>query len=135
MNFADSCLFPVVSSDIEDRILEFMVQTDRGWECTKCQYSTFNRKGLMNHIESKHVNIGGVSCPHCPKVCPTSCPQGCPPSCPPSCLQSCLQSCLSQKLFKNLSKKLSQKVVAKFVLKVVQKIAKKNLKAVPKIVS
>ena len=25
----------------------------------------------MNHIESKHVNIGGVSCPHCPKVCPT----------------------------------------------------------------
>ncbi len=61
----------MVSSDIEDRILEFMVQTDRGWECRTCQYSTTNRKGLMNHIESKHVNIGGVSCPHCPKVCPT----------------------------------------------------------------
>ena len=64
-------LFLVVSSDIEDRILEFMVQTDRGWECSKCHYSTFNRKGLMNHIESKHVNIGGVSCSHCPRVCPT----------------------------------------------------------------
>ena len=57
--------------DIESQIVSLMVRSDRGWECAECGYSTTNKQGLVNHIESKHVNIGGAQCPHCHKVCPT----------------------------------------------------------------
>jgi len=41
------------------------------WQCQRCDYSTRNKQGMINHIESKHVESGGATCQFCGRVCPT----------------------------------------------------------------
>ena len=56
---------------IETEINSLMEKTATGWSCRRCDYVTKNKQNLVNHIESKHVNIGGAPCEYCDKVCPT----------------------------------------------------------------
>ena len=62
----------VLHAEIENQISQLMIRTDRGWQCGQpgCDYVA-NKWSLRNHIESKHIDIGGIQCDHCSKVCPT----------------------------------------------------------------
>ena len=67
------CIFLVLHLDIESQISHLMIRTNKGWQCgqVECDYESINKFHLRNHIESKHVDIGGIQCNFCPKVCPT----------------------------------------------------------------
>ena len=41
------------------------------WQCQCCDYSTRIKQGMINHIESKHVDSGGATCQLCGRNCPT----------------------------------------------------------------
>ena len=62
----------VLHAEIENQISQLMIRTDRGWQCGQpgCDYVA-NKWSLRNHIESKHIDIGGIQCDRCSKVCPT----------------------------------------------------------------
>ena len=64
----------VVNPDIENQISQLMIKTEGGWQCgqVECDYVSNQKCNLRNHIESKHVDIGGIQCNYCPKVCPTN---------------------------------------------------------------
>ena len=46
---------------------------DRGayWRCADCEYTSKDKRGMFEHIESKHVGSEGYSCQICQKHCPT----------------------------------------------------------------
>ena len=62
----------VLHPEIEIQISQLMFKTAGGWECGQpgCGYVA-NKWSLRNHIESKHISIGGIQCDQCSKVCPT----------------------------------------------------------------
>ena len=48
-----------------------MMRLNDQWICKACDYSTPYKHTLAGHVESKHVDTGGLPCQMCPKVCPT----------------------------------------------------------------
>lgn len=68
INKNNSNLFP----DLDLRIQQLMSRGQDGvWQCHHCEYTTKARQGMVNHIESRHVESNGVACQFCPRVCPT----------------------------------------------------------------
>ena len=58
----------VLHPEIEIQISQLMFKTAGGWECGQpgCGYVA-NKWSLRNHIESKHISIGGIQCDQCSK--------------------------------------------------------------------
>ena len=56
-----------------DRLIQGkMVRTSDGqFSCCECSFTSRSKYCLANHVESKHVNYGGVICHLCEKVLPT----------------------------------------------------------------
>ena len=48
-------------------------QTDQGvlWQCVDCGYQTKFKPVMFEHVESKHIESAGYTCPHCNKFCRT----------------------------------------------------------------
>ena len=63
----------VLDPDIENQISQLMIKTENGWHCGQpgCEYIKSSKVYVRNHIESKHIDIGGVQCDYCSKVCLT----------------------------------------------------------------
>jgi len=60
------------NKDLDLRIQQLMSRSPDGvWQFHRCEYTTKARQGMVNHIESRHVESSGVACHFCPKVCPT----------------------------------------------------------------
>ena len=63
----------VVFLDVNSEILQKMCKdVGGGWRCKVCQFSTTTKARTWEHIESKHMNLGGYTCPTCFKFCPTA---------------------------------------------------------------
>ena len=62
-----------IDPEAEAQIMELMLKTPTDWVCghLQCDYSAVKKQDLRRHIESKHVDIGGVQCDHCDEVCTT----------------------------------------------------------------
>ena len=56
-----------------DRIIRTkMMKTDTGdFSCLDCSYITRSKSIMLNHVESRHVEYGGVVCQLCHKLLPT----------------------------------------------------------------
>ena len=56
-----------------DRIIRTkMMKMDTGdFSCLDCPYITRSKSIMLNHVESRHVDYGGVVCQLCLKVLPT----------------------------------------------------------------
>jgi len=66
--FTHFCLFEEYGN-LE--VLANMQKTDAGnWTCLACSYSTSHRTNMYQHVEAKHVQTEGYSCPYCTKFCP-----------------------------------------------------------------
>lgn len=62
----------LLSLELDLQIHQLMTRNPDGtWMCHRCDYSTRARQGLVNHIESRHIESQGVQCKYCPRVCPT----------------------------------------------------------------
>jgi len=60
------------NKDLDLQIQQLMSRNPDGtWLCHRCEYHTKQRQGMVNHIESRHVDGPGVPCSFCPRVCPT----------------------------------------------------------------
>merc|ERR1719220_2668024 len=46
---------------------------DRGliWRCADCDYTVKDKRGMFEHVESKHVGSQGYTCLYCGKHCPS----------------------------------------------------------------
>ena len=46
---------------------------DRGliWRCADCDYTAKLKRGMFEHVESKHVGSQGYTCLYCGKHCPS----------------------------------------------------------------
>ena len=59
-------------TDLDLRIQQLMSRGQDGvWQCHHCEYTTKAIQGMVNHIESRHVESNGVACQFCHRVCPT----------------------------------------------------------------
>jgi len=56
---------------VEGKMSKEMSEQGIVWKCTDCDYQTKGRRGLYEHIESKHVGSQGYSCQFCQKFCPS----------------------------------------------------------------
>jgi len=56
---------------VEGKMSKEMTEQGIAWKCTDCDYQTKGRRGLFEHIESKHVGSEGYSCQFCQKFCPS----------------------------------------------------------------
>jgi len=47
---------------------------DRGlmWRCADCDYTVKDKRGMFEHVESKHVGSQGYTCLYCGKHCPSN---------------------------------------------------------------
>ena len=64
INKNNSNLFP----DLDLRIQQLMSRGQDGvWQCHHCEYTTKARQGMVNHIESRHVESNGVACQFVPE--------------------------------------------------------------------
>merc|ERR1712038_2052798 len=47
---------------------------DRGliWRCADCDYTVKDKRGMFEHVESKHVGSQGYACLYCGKHCPSN---------------------------------------------------------------
>ena len=61
----------VLSATVEGKMSKEMSDQGIVWKCTDCDYHTKGRRGLYEHIESKHVGSQGYSCHYCQKFCPS----------------------------------------------------------------
>ena len=41
------------------------------YQCMECSFNANKKSTLSNHLESKHIRHGGVSCDLCGKICAT----------------------------------------------------------------
>jgi len=46
-----------------------MVKLGDFWQCKVCLWETKHKTRLWEHIEAKHVQSAGYSCPFCSKFC------------------------------------------------------------------
>ena len=60
-----------VSAIVESKMFKEMTAHGILWKCTDCEYHTKGRRGLFEHIESKHVGSEGYTCHYCQKFCPS----------------------------------------------------------------
>ena len=58
--------------DVNSEILKRMDKDTTGWKCNVCGFSTTTKARTWEHIESKHMNLGGYTCGVCLKFCPTA---------------------------------------------------------------
>lgn len=40
------------------------------WECTECGYNSKYKTRVEEHVEARHVALGGVTCQFCQIFCP-----------------------------------------------------------------
>jgi len=60
------------NKDVNSEILKRMVKDTAGWKCKVCGFCTTTKARTWEHIESKHMNLGGYTCGACMKFCPTA---------------------------------------------------------------
>ena len=55
---------------IDQAVVSQMQKTDTGvWQCATCGWQSKFKTRLYEHVEAKHVETGGYSCPLCEKFC------------------------------------------------------------------
>ena len=42
------------------------------WRCIECGHSSKRKDAVAKHVESKHIDSGGITCKFCGKFCPNS---------------------------------------------------------------
>ena len=57
--------------DFNSEILQKMRKTEGGWSCCECNFMS-SKSRVWEHVESKHMNLGGYTCDLCHKYCPTA---------------------------------------------------------------
>ncbi|XP_023340303.1 zinc finger and BTB domain-containing protein 14 isoform X7 [Eurytemora carolleeae] len=68
---ADGNKVCIVDNFANPGVEEHMQKTEAGWVCQACGWETRLKTRLWEHVEAKHVNTGGYTCPHCNKFCPS----------------------------------------------------------------
>ena len=73
INQYKSLLILLGDSDvIETMVMGKLTRTqDGGYGCTDCEYTSKHLNCVKIHIESKHINTGGLYCRECGKNVPT----------------------------------------------------------------
>jgi len=56
-----------------DAVVKSMMfkNAENHWQCTECDYSSKKISHVQTHVEAKHLNTQGFSCPICSKFCNT----------------------------------------------------------------
>ena len=67
--FDRTCFIVDESAAIDQAVLSQMTKLDSGWHCLACGWETSHKTRLYEHVEAKHVQTNGYSCPICEKVC------------------------------------------------------------------
>ena len=53
--------------ELDNLIKGLYFKIDAGFQCAKCEHTSKQRQNMVNHVEAKHVQHEGVSCPLCHK--------------------------------------------------------------------
>jgi len=56
---------------IDKAVVSQMQKVEGGWHCITCGWETKLRARCWEHVEAKHVETNGYSCPFCDKFCPS----------------------------------------------------------------
>ena len=56
---------------VQGEVLGKMLLEDGVYTCTVCGYNARDKTRVYDHVEARHVESGGYSCPFCDKVCPS----------------------------------------------------------------
>jgi len=56
---------------IDKAVVSQMQKNEGGWQCLTCGWATKLRARCWEHVEAKHVETNGYSCPFCDKFCPS----------------------------------------------------------------
>ena len=67
--FDRTCFIVDESAAIDQAVLSQMTKLDSGWHYLACGWETSHKTRLYEHVEAKHVQTNGYSCPICEKVC------------------------------------------------------------------
>jgi len=60
------------NNELNDMVKSMMFKnTENQWQCSQCNYSSKKISHVQTHVEAKHINTEGFSCPVCAKFCPT----------------------------------------------------------------
>ena len=63
-------LLPLGSAD--EQIRQCYIRNEVGeFQCLVCNKKSRTQQDIYRHVEAKHVNTGGYTCPECNKYCPT----------------------------------------------------------------
>jgi len=58
--------------DLNDLTRDRIVRASSGeYSCTVCGFSSPHRSSVKYHVEAKHIETPGYSCPFCQRFCPT----------------------------------------------------------------
>jgi len=56
---------------IDQAVLSQMQKVGGAWQCLACEWQTNHKTRCYEHVEAKHVQTNGYSCPFCEKFCPS----------------------------------------------------------------
>ena len=56
---------------VDQAVVAQMQKCEGYWQCTACGWQTKFKTRLYEHVEAKHVETNGYTCPICQKFCPT----------------------------------------------------------------
>ena len=56
---------------INEAVQAHMLKIEGGWQCVTCGWEAKNKMRMFEHVEARHVETDGYSCPICSKFCPT----------------------------------------------------------------
>jgi len=54
---------------IDQAVLAQMHKVGPAWQCITCLWETNHKTRMYEHVEAKHVQTNGYSCPFCDKIC------------------------------------------------------------------
>ena len=54
---------------IEQAVLAQMIKVGPAWQCITCMWETNHKTRMYEHVEAKHVETNGYTCPFCDKIC------------------------------------------------------------------
>jgi len=69
---ADGNKGPSFNNELNDMVKSMMFKNvENQWQCSECNYSSKKISHVQTHVEAKHINTEGFSCPICSKFCNT----------------------------------------------------------------
>jgi len=63
---------PSFNNELNDMVKSMMFKNEENqWQCSECGYNSKKISHVQTHVEAKHINTEGFSCPICAKFCNT----------------------------------------------------------------